>query len=420
MTSWSWANWAVLAACCALSACGRSDDVARPSGGRAVDLDAHASAIPASDPVPAPSASTMPISKDARAAYAKHLSAGRALAKDGRFGEASEELSRALSILPHDARALTDLGWTAFQSGDLARSFRASAEASRVATDPETKARALYNLGRAREARGERPEAEDLYRESLSLRSNDTVAARLVDLDAGTRARPKETELPCQKTASLEDLCSCLVAEVSDATLSPEELAARTCEITAPPKLPLARARVLHLATSSMESTYYLALSVPGGFRVAADLAHVYQPGMFGIEEELSIEDSTEQLLGGVKTLRVVVRHDRRDSDTGIDEGETASWSTMTICVLDGDKHHGVACPVQAPLRSEYKRMRLGTMPDDEIDEATRALMTPGLPIVRSSGFEVSIDKDGTATVVLVSGKASPEERAALGPHKLF
>jgi len=50
--------------------------------------------------------------------YRQKLEAGRKLARAKKWGEAVTAFEAALAVVPMDSRALSELGWAAFQAGD--------------------------------------------------------------------------------------------------------------------------------------------------------------------------------------------------------------------------------------------------------------------------------------------------------------
>ncbi|WP_053230870.1 tetratricopeptide repeat protein [Sandaracinus amylolyticus] len=110
-----------------------------------------------------------------------------------------------------DGRAACGAGWGLFRLGYLTeadmhlRGGLAAATRAREIRGEETfdvvRAACLYNLGRVSEARGDRERAEVYYRQSIQLRPNDAVQARLVALpDSGRAGEFLET---CASTAGV-------------------------------------------------------------------------------------------------------------------------------------------------------------------------------------------------------------------------
>jgi tetratricopeptide (TPR) repeat protein len=229
-------------------------------------------------------AKPVPLSRETRAAYKQHLSAGRKAAKAAKWPEAIAALEAALVAIPGDDRALGELSWAAFSAGDFARA-RTSGKASVLgSTDPKIKAASLYNLGRVEEADGKLPAAALLYKQSLALRDNKTVKARLDAL--GKDAPLADEPMPCTTPMPEAELCACLNASTAENLDDPQDAA---CEL-AP-----AGADGFKLATytvsSVREQQHALVAKQPDGWTVVALLAYVYNPGMMGINEDWSLAD---------------------------------------------------------------------------------------------------------------------------------
>lgn len=140
---------------------------------------------PAAPPRRRPPASLTPAQKRA---YRDALRRGRAADKRGDHAAAVTAFGQALAAAPADPRADSELGWAAFRAGDLPRALRATQESIAGTTEPAVRAASLYNLGRIFEAQKQPGPAADAYRQSLSLRENPTVRARLVALVPATPA----------------------------------------------------------------------------------------------------------------------------------------------------------------------------------------------------------------------------------------
>ncbi|HTJ46685.1 MAG TPA: hypothetical protein VL463_31480 [Kofleriaceae bacterium] len=169
-------------------------------------------AAPSAAPVPAPStidasvadptvtdaSNASPRSHDYKAA----LRRGRQLAHEHDWGGAVASFESAVAAAPGDARALSELGWAALHAGDLDRAVAASTSASTAAgASTRVRAASLYNLGRAKEAKGDRAGAETAYRASLALRSSRTVKRHLRSIGKGSIA----IEAPIAAAASPTD-----------------------------------------------------------------------------------------------------------------------------------------------------------------------------------------------------------------------
>lgn len=359
----------------------------------AVVVDAAAPAKPA------------PLSRETRAAYKQHLSAGRKAAKAAKWAEAITALEAALVAIPGDDRALGELSWAAFSAGDYAKA-RASGRASVLgSTDPKVKAASLYNLGRVEEADGKLPAAALLYQQSLALRDNRTVKARLDAL--GKDAPLAEAPLPCTRPMPEAELCTCLNASVAENLDAAEDAA---CAL-AP-----AGADGFQVATytvsSLREEQNALVARQADGWTVVALLDYVYNPGMMGINEEWTLEPPTEATLGGHQVVRFTSKKSRSDTDLGVDEIETEDTESLVICV----RGTPTTCPLDVVVSYTYLRDRLGVSGDDEMSDVAD-LLTKGLPIKSETKVSVELGADGVAKIRAVTGT---RQASQLGDKKLW
>jgi tetratricopeptide (TPR) repeat protein len=375
----------------------------------------------AAAPDAGPPARPAPPTKEARRAYRKHLAAGRKHGVKSEWGEARVEFEAALAAIPHDGRALSELAWAAFNAGDHERARQAGREAVAAAGDPRLKAASLYNLGRVEEASARKDQAARLYRESLALRPSKTVEARLAGLGKEVEAEAAGTGLPCpEPRPDADDLCACLgsFAEAWNKDTPEDD---RACNAEDAPGL--AGWSIVHATLSQDTESIYLAARGPAGWSIVAELAEVYSPGAFGVSEEWKLISIRERTLGGRRVVEIVGQHDRTDSDAGIAEVESESATRLTVCVV-GANGAPTTCPLEVPTKLSYEREKLEFEDEhgvpEEVDEETKKLQTPGLPISRQAELRVDLGEDGTATVQLVKGSADDAFRAALGPHRLW
>jgi hypothetical protein len=407
----------VLSALSLLAGC-RSETTPPPSPASSA---ASAVSVPATA-LPSASAAAGPrsISPEQHRAFSSLLRRGRSLAGEKRWGEAVPVFEKALTIVPHDPRALLDLGWAAFQAGDRAKARKATAEAEKHVTEGELRAQVLYNLGRIEEAGGQRDAAARHYAESVKLRPNETVSARLADLARDAKPRAPRPALPCSKPLPLDALCSCLSAEVAPAEAGEDEVHVTACEMTDLAPSLSQRARILRVATSANEETFFLAASNLLGWSVVADVSHSFNPGAFGISESFSVERAEIREVAGSRVLWLETKLSHHDSDMGIDEEEEQEIRRATFCLLPDERRRDALCTLDVPLSSRFRRQRSGLIPDAELDADTKLAMTPGLPIDRRTTFALDLSPDGVATLKLVKGVATPEDRALLGPHSVL
>jgi len=115
--------------------------------------------------------------------YEAIMDEGAKAAKKGDNAAAVAAFDRALAIRPNDQAALTDQGWSAFQMHALDRAEAVTRKAIAARGDSRRTAAAQYNLGRILEERGNKAGAVAAYQESIKLRPNRVVSARLAGLD---------------------------------------------------------------------------------------------------------------------------------------------------------------------------------------------------------------------------------------------
>jgi hypothetical protein len=352
------------------------------------------------------------------ASYRKHLTEGRRLAGASKWAEAVTELSAALAAVPDDAPALTELGWAAFNAGDLDKAKQSNEKALKNTSSPRIKAMALYNLGRVAEAQKDPAKARAFYEKSLALRPNEAVDKRLSELTKKEKLPPstaaKAEALPCATPAAkIEDVCACLQKPEEDDT------GPRTCAEAPDVKSPRDDLRVLRVEAPPFYDFYWLVARGEKGWAPVADLGSTYNPGAFGIFEELTVETFEERAVGPSKVVWIETRKDRHDSDMGIDEYEEERTRTVVVCMPPAGSRKAFSCPLTVPVEVTSKRDRLGN-PDFQPDAETRKLMTKGLPVEQAVRLEVALQPDARHAVVrVVSGTPSPALKALVGTHAL-
>src|SRR5512140_1108576 len=102
-------------------------------------------------PAPAGSGSVAenPPPKPAGGDYDGHVKTGTTLEDQKKWSDALIEFEAALVAKPDDARALTEVGFTAYLAGKLDRAKEASLAAVLAAKDDKLRGAALFNLGLA-------------------------------------------------------------------------------------------------------------------------------------------------------------------------------------------------------------------------------------------------------------------------------
>lgn len=382
----------------AVIACGnKSSPPAAGSGSAppvAAVVDAGA-AVDAGAKAAAAKPKAAPITKAARADYKAKLSAGRTLAKAAKWPEAIAAFEAALVAIPGDERALGELSFAAMSAGDHAKARTAGRQAVLTTTDPKLKAAALYNLGRVEEQAAAPAKAAALYRESLALRPNKTVEKRLAELGSAITTAP--TPPACATPMPADKLCDCLLATVAD-NFEPDD--ERACSVDA---TGVDGWQTVTFATSGMnESEVAVAAKVGTGWAVVGYLAAIYNPGIFGIAEEWTLDAAKAEQLGDHAIVRFESTHTRTDSDMGIDEIESVTSKYLMVCVRD-PKTGAASCPLDVTTASTYERDRIGL--DDEELADVKDLRTPGLPIRSETTLTVTLLPEGVAQVRAVRGR---------------
>lgn len=296
------------------------------------------------------------------------LNEGRALTKKGDYAGGMAKYGEALKIDASDVSVLGELGWAAFKAGELELAHRTTVQALKfVREDPKKRGMLLYNLGRVEEDREKISEALDHYRASLAARPNDTVAARLAALEA------KAQNMALAGSASGElvsDGLATLARDLPDLAAACKWIEAERCEdytmdvdepCSCEPKLlatPGADASwgLLQLGQEgvNMQVAQFPAVETDKGWTVFSEVSYVYNPGMFGIYEELSLQPSTvEPVLG--KGTQLVIKYSKRrhDSDMGVNEIEEESYDAMVVCARD---QTGAYCSWALLTAYEYSR----------------------------------------------------------------
>lgn len=347
-----------------------------------------------------------------RAAYRKHLAAGRVLARDGKWRDAAAEFASALDKIPMDGRALSELGWASFQAGDFERARDANRKSVLASGDAAVKAASLYNLGRVAEAAGDKAAAARHYRASLKLRDNQTVSSRLAGLGEppveGWRIDPDL--IPCRQPTTVDKLCACLEkARASDYTLGGKFECAPDIDDRE-------RSTYGVITTTHGRGDVYVQLvgRSGAGWAVAAELEYAYNPGAFGIFEEIGSDLLVEpRKIGGRDVLWIEVIKFRTDRDLGVNEEESVESTRLTVCI--DEPAGGVRCVFQAPIAERYERDKLEELEEDRAIEHTK-----GLPIKRAGKLAASLSDAGVLTLTLAEGQKTSWLAPYVGEHELW
>lgn len=341
-----------------------------------------------------------------RATFREALREGRKLVQAKKYDEGLKRFEEARKIDPNNARILSEIGWAAFLAGDLDRAERANADSVRFAQDDNVKGASLYNLGRVAEQREQLDLAARHYERSLAVRDNKIVAKRLAALKAkgASAAAVRAIELePCRLVAvpgeTLEDVCERLTSgvKVEQGACAPDDMKQKEAEGGALTRVGLFSYRDLEEWTDY----HVIALRYRDAW-YAANVAWVYNPGAFGIFEDLDAIDFDLQQLapGGDPEVLVTLTHTRHDTDMGIDEEEDEATEVSIVYGVVEDHPTQL---MRVPTSYTYRRDRMGIAEDDEI---ASDLQTKGLPINVKKGAALNFDRDaGKVTVSAIEGR---------------
>jgi tetratricopeptide (TPR) repeat protein len=111
------------------------------------------------------------------------LAEGRKLADVRDYKRAASKLDACLADAPKDAVIESELSVALFMIKDYERAEHVARASIEHAADDAVKASSYFNLGRTLEEIGDVTGAIDAYKDSLKLRSNNAVAARLKPLE---------------------------------------------------------------------------------------------------------------------------------------------------------------------------------------------------------------------------------------------
>ncbi len=367
-------------------------------------------------------------SRDLNKQYREHLREGRKLVQGKKYKEGLEVFEKARAIDPNNARILSEIGWAAYLAGDYERSIQANNDSVRFAKEDKLKGASLYNLGRVAEAQKDMSKAADYYERSLTFRENKTVRERLAKVKTqGGDSEPEKKDLysffgrctmaplgadldaGCRKMAKgLDPEPKCFSVMYGS-----EETAPEIKKVPGGTKLTEVATFVMSL-DNDMTDYHMLAIKHDNTW-YATPLVWVYNPGAFGIFEDLdALEVSFEQLVpGGEPEILVRTEHARRDTDMGLDEEEDSTTKELTVFGIQGGKPMLMLDMVESYT---YYRGRIGAIPDDELP---KDLVNDKLPINSKSGLEATFDKKGNVTLAK-KAEFTPSEGVALGTRALI
>jgi tetratricopeptide (TPR) repeat protein len=367
---------------------------------------------PAAKPSPKPAA---PKPAPAEAAKLRKqllalLNDGRALTKKGDHAGGIAKYQEALKIDASDVSVLGELGWAAFKSGDLELAHRSTVQALKFVRADNQRGMLLYNLGRIEEDRDKLDAAIGHYEASLAARPNATVEARLTALRetqnamavAGSAGGELEGPDRYALGASLEPIArdladlaaACKALEASrceDYTMTEDEPCSCAPTLQATPGADASWGLLqLNSHDHSMQVAWFPAVQTDKGWTVFGEVLYSYNPGAFGIYEDVTVHPSTiEPVPGGSAKLVMKFDKQRVDRDMGVNEIETEDTRATVICSREASGAH-----CSKALVTHYHYLRELDFPDEDTIDG-QPIDHDGLP--SEEGF--------TATLELREGK---------------
>ena len=322
----------------------------------------------------------------------KHMKAGWAAQRAKKWADATKEFEAALKDLDGDARALSELGWSAMNAGDFAKAKNADEAAIRAATDPKVKAASLYNLGLVQERLEDKNGALRSMVESLALRPNQTVGEEAAKLGAKPGAPPPPF------CAGDKPICTCLI----DAF--PDDQA--TCEPATDLKSPVKGWSFYKVKDFRWESTY-----------LVEDKTKEMLVELVSTDEHTrtyttsKVDQLTVKKVGGHQVLWAQVSSDNEQEFMGdTDEDYSSTTETLiTACVVGDGKiaSHCESAPTKREQTSGHNQLDSEGMPKEG-----------GKSTHSAAELAVTLGDDGVLLVKLLKG--SLDDNSVVGPHKLF
>ena len=328
---------------------------------------------------------------------------GRNLASDGKLAQAIAKLEACIAIIPDDATALGELGFTAYRAKDYVKAESATRKAIASQGSPNVRGAALYNLGLILEDNKDPAGAIAAYSESLRARPNVAVRAKLRKLDAkaaeafdpykpAAMAGPFPTldafckTMPSkvvEKMDNLEMPCTCGHAVKSATAIGPFkqlEVFTRTCALDG------------HAMDSMGSDEYRIAAQLDAGWFVTP-LSTVWFSRKCSNTPKVAVLDVNS--LGGKQVGRIEF--------TNVGECmKSDDWSDRTLVVIGiGPSGKPSATP---PIITKRR--------DDVFTRDRDGIMTGDMTTVMDVVLDVKWNADGT---VEVKGKTKGLDSAAAG-----
>ncbi len=376
----------------AAAACGsqRDDKPAGDHAGSAANAASAAGSAASGSAAPTTKAKLPPLTAQQLADYKRFVKAGWAAQKQSKWPDAVTAFEGALTAIPFDQRAETELGLSAMQAGDLDKAKRADDIAVSQAVDHKVEAMARFNYGALLEKTGDTAGALKQYMASLALRPNAAVQAAADRLAKSTNA---PAPMVCAAGATP---CACATADA----FGGDEPDHPTCAEAASP---ISGWHVYHLEGGPLQYDYLF----DDAKRFVAVIGDDNDRGRR--TETTKLDKAELKTSAGHRIAWLYTKSVEDEQNPSMDKDDELldhddETETLTLCVLGST----VICPLAVPIDHEVT--------EDTIDGDghVKPLHPP-----QSSKAKVAIADDGTATVT-AAGSADEELRPLLGPHKLW
>lgn len=308
---------------------------------------------------------------------ADDLAEAHAAAKRGDWAAARAGFAAAVERTPDDAGLLAELGWAEFNAGDLTGARSHTDAALAKVSEPRRRAAMLYNLGRIAEAGGDVAAAATVYKESLTLRPNKVVQARLGKLQPADAATGPDA---CHAWRPKAALCGCINgSELSD-----------PCKLAPLKELADADLHTLTVEDELGGKQYYLVEGSDRGYSVLEMAGWDY--GFYAFRY---LRGERRTLSDGRELLRIDGEQTEGEQDNRADIAYSMATQSAHLCVRTPGSGEPAKCVLEVPLQIEGRQQALG-------DGVTKA--PP--PKIERARFELTIAADGRVSTKLVEGTA--------------
>jgi tetratricopeptide (TPR) repeat protein len=349
------------------------------------------------------------IGKLEQAKFREHLSKGRKAEDKKDYTKAVAEFREALKILPDDAAALSELGYTLLLMADPKSAEEPTRRSIANATSPTVKGASLYNLGRIREALLDKPGAIAAYKESVRVRPHAGVLAHLKELDSLAAAEldpflPKPMDGPYPSIDGYCKLVTAALTQLSEGQqcfCGKDEGGATAAKVQAP----WLEAKVFLSGCSSDDGRfgddrYNLAVRTKAGWFVAKDMAQDIYNQHCGANDDF--KHSLE-----MRDAQVVWHFDFGSDCVGGDTEDV--WTKSIVAVVGmGASGKPSATPAIVLKQNEVSQSGVG----DDHPPAPKTLVDVSL--------DLKYTKDGLELAGKTKGMDATAASGVVGKHTLL